>query len=60
MDPPVGVLAAGLADRYAALIKGRQPGQHRRPQPWIIAEWRNALGRYQGFKDKSLTSDPLH
>ena len=60
MDPPVGVPVAGLADRHAALIEGRQPGQHRRPQPWIIAERRNALRRYQGFGDKGLTSDPLH
>jgi hypothetical protein len=30
MDPPVGVPATSLADRHAALIKGRQPGQHRR------------------------------
>jgi hypothetical protein len=60
MDPPVGVPAAGLADRHTTLIKGRQSGQHRRPQPWIVAERRNALGRYQGFGDKSLTSDPPH
>jgi hypothetical protein len=60
MDPPVGVPAAGLTDRHTTLIKGRQSGQYHRPQPWIVAERRNPLGRYQGFGDKSLTSDPLH
>jgi hypothetical protein len=60
MDPPVGVPTTGLADRHTTLIKGRQSGQHRRPQPWIVAEWRNTLGRYQGFGDKSLTRDPPH
>jgi hypothetical protein len=60
MDPPGGVPTAGLADRHTTLIKGRQSGQHRQPQPWIVAERRNALGRYQGFRDKSLASDPPH
>jgi hypothetical protein len=60
MDPPVGVPTVGLTNRHTTLIKGRQSGQHRRPQPWIVAEQRNALGRYQGFRDKSLNSDPLH
>jgi hypothetical protein len=60
MDPPLGVPVAGLTDRHTTLIKGRQSGQHRRPQPWIVAERQNALGRYQGFGDKSLTSDLLH
>jgi hypothetical protein len=26
MDPPMGVPAAGLANRHTTLIKGRQPG----------------------------------
>jgi hypothetical protein len=43
-DPAVGVLATGLANRHAALVKGRQRGQNRRPQPWVVAERRDALG----------------
>jgi hypothetical protein len=56
----VGVLAAGLANRHAALIEGRQRGEHCRAQPWIVAERRDVLGKYQGFEDKGLTSNPLH
>jgi hypothetical protein len=33
LDPAVGVPTAGLANRHAALVKGRQHGQDRRPQP---------------------------
>jgi hypothetical protein len=44
MDPPVGVPAAGLTDHHTTLIDGRQSGQHRRPQPWIVEERPNALG----------------
>jgi hypothetical protein len=56
----MGVPAVGLMDRHTTLIKGRQSGQHHWPQPWIVAERQNPLGRYQSFGDKSLTSDPLH
>jgi hypothetical protein len=31
----VGVPAAGLANRHAALVEGRQRGQDHRPQPWV-------------------------
>jgi hypothetical protein len=40
----MGVLAAGLANSHTTLIEGRQRGQDRRPQPWIIVERRDALG----------------
>jgi hypothetical protein len=43
LDPAMGVLAAGLANRDAALVEGRQCGQIHRPQPCIIAERRDAL-----------------
>jgi hypothetical protein len=43
-DPTMGVPAAGLANRDAALIEGRQCGQVHRPQPCVIAERRDALG----------------
>jgi hypothetical protein len=56
----VGVSAAGLTNRHAALVKGRQRGQDRRPQPWVIAERRDALGEDQGLRDEGLTSNPLH
>jgi hypothetical protein len=42
-DPAVGVPAAGLANRHAALVEGRQRGQDRRPQPWVVAERRDAM-----------------
>jgi hypothetical protein len=42
-DPAVGVPAAGLANRHAALVEGRQRGQNRRPQPCVVAERRDAL-----------------
>jgi hypothetical protein len=45
-DPTEGVLAAGLANRHAAIIEGRQRGQDRRPQAWVIAERRDVLGEY--------------
>jgi hypothetical protein len=32
-DPVVGVPAAGLANRHASLVEGRQRGQDCRPQP---------------------------
>jgi hypothetical protein len=60
LNPAVGVPAAGLTNRHAALIKGRQRGQHRRSKRGVIIERRDALGKYQGFKDKGLTSNPLH
>jgi hypothetical protein len=48
LDPAVGVSATGLANRHAALIEGRQHGQDHRPQPWIIAEHRDTLGKCWG------------
>jgi hypothetical protein len=45
LDPTVGVPAAGLADHHAALVEGRQPVQDCRPQPCVVAERRDALGR---------------
>jgi hypothetical protein len=45
LNPTVGVPAAGLANRHAALVEGRQPIQDRCPQPLVVTEWRNALGR---------------
>jgi hypothetical protein len=60
LNPTVGVPAAGLANRYAALVKGRQRIQDHCPQPLVITKWRNALGRNQGLSNKGLTSDPLH
>jgi hypothetical protein len=56
----VGVPAAGLANRHAAVIEGRQCGQDRRPQAWVVTERRDILGEYQGFRDKSLPSNPSH
>jgi hypothetical protein len=53
-----GVPAAGLANRHAAVVEGRQRGQDRRPQAWVITECRDVLGEYQGFRDKSLPSNP--
>jgi hypothetical protein len=57
-DPAEGVLAAGLANRHAAVVEGRQRGQDRHPQAWVITERRDVLGEYQGFRDKSLPSNP--
>ena len=48
LDPTVGVSTSSLADRHAALVEGRQRGQDRRPEPWVVAERRNALGEDQG------------
>jgi hypothetical protein len=59
-DPAVGVPASSLADRYATLVEGRQHGQDRRPQPWVIAKRRDALGEDQGLRDESFPSDPSH
>jgi hypothetical protein len=56
----VGVPTAGLANRHVALVEGRQRGQDHRPQPWIIAERRDALGKDQGLRNEGLTSNPLH
>jgi hypothetical protein len=52
LDPTVGVPAAGLVNRHAALIEGRQRGQDLRPQPWIVAERRDALGEDQRLKNE--------
>jgi hypothetical protein len=60
LDPAEGVPTADLMNRHATLIEGQQRGQHRRSHPWIITERRDVLGEYQGFKDKGLTSNPLH
>jgi hypothetical protein len=57
-DPAEGVLAADLANRHAAVIEGRQHGQDRRPEAWVITERRDVLEEYQGFRDKGLTSNP--
>jgi hypothetical protein len=56
----MGVPTAGLANRYAALVKGRQLAQDRCPQPLVVAKRGNALGRNQGLSNEGLTSDPLH
>jgi hypothetical protein len=56
----VGVPAASLANRHAALVEGRQRGQDRRPQAWVIAERRDVLGEYQGLRDESFPSNPSH
>jgi hypothetical protein len=56
----VGVPAAGLANRHAALIEGRQRGQDRHPQPWVVTERRDVLGEDQGLRDKSFPSNPSH
>jgi hypothetical protein len=53
-----GVSAAGLVNRHATVIGGRQRGQDRRPQAQVITERRDGLGEYQGFRDKSLPSNP--
>jgi hypothetical protein len=53
-----GVLAAGLANRHAAVVEGRQRGQDRHPQAWVIVERRDVPGEYQGFRDKSLPGNP--
>jgi hypothetical protein len=58
-DPVEGVPAAGLANRHAAVVEGRQRGQDRRPQAWVIAKRRDVLGEFQGFKDKSLPGKSL-
>jgi hypothetical protein len=58
LDPVEGVTTAGLANRHAAVIEGRQCGQDRRPQAWVITERQDVLGEYQGFRDKSLPSNP--
>jgi hypothetical protein len=55
-----GVPAAGLANRHATIVEGQQRGQDRRPQAWVITERRDVLGEYQGFRDKSLPSNPSH
>jgi hypothetical protein len=56
----VGVPPASLVNRHAALVEGRQRGQDRRPQPWVVAERRDVLGEDQGLRDKSFPSDPSH
>jgi hypothetical protein len=47
-DSAVGVLAAGLTNRHVTLVEGRQCGQDRYPQPWVVAERRDALEEDQG------------
>jgi hypothetical protein len=58
-DPAVGVPATGLANRHAALVEGRQRGQDRRPQAWVIAERRDVLGEYQGLRDSGTKVSPV-
>jgi hypothetical protein len=60
LDPTVGVPAAGLANRHAALVVGRQHGQNSRHQPCVVAERRDALGEDQGLRNEGLTGNPLH
>jgi hypothetical protein len=56
----MGVPTIGLANRHAALVEGRQCGQDRCTQPWVIAERKYVLGEDQGLRDKSFPSDPSH
>jgi hypothetical protein len=51
-DPAEGVPSAGPANRHATIIEGRQRGQDRRPQAWVIAKRRDVLGEYQGLRTK--------
>jgi hypothetical protein len=60
LDPAVGVLTSGLANRHAIIVKGQQRGQDRHPQAWVIAERRDVLGDYQGLRDKSFSSKTYH
>jgi hypothetical protein len=55
-----GVPASGLANRHAAVVKGRHRGQDHRPQAWVIVERRDVLGEDQGLRDKSFPSNPSH
>jgi hypothetical protein len=55
-DPMVGVPAAGLANHHTALVEGWQRGQDHRPQPWIVAENRGALGR---IRDSRMKESPV-
>jgi hypothetical protein len=57
-DPMEGVSASGLTNRHAAVVEGRQHGQDRRPQAWVITKRWDVLGEYQGFRDKSLPGNP--
>jgi hypothetical protein len=56
LDPAVGVLAAGLADRHAALVEGRQPGQDRRPQP---GSSKSAGMSWGGIRDSWMKDSPV-
>jgi hypothetical protein len=47
-------------NHHTALVEGRQRGQDRRSQPWIITKRQDALGEDQGLMDEGLTSNPLH
>jgi hypothetical protein len=60
LDPAEGVPAAVLANHHAALVEGRQRGQDRRPQPWVVAELKDALGEDQGLRDEGFPSNPSH
>jgi hypothetical protein len=59
-NPTKGVPAVGLANCHADVVEGRQQGQSRRPQAWVVAERWGALGEDQGLRDKSLPSNPSH
>jgi hypothetical protein len=59
-DPAVGVPASSLVDHHAALVEGRQRGQDRRPQPWVVAERRDVLGEDQGLRDEGFLGNPSH
>jgi hypothetical protein len=56
LDPAMVVPAAGLANRDAALVEGRQRGQIHQPQPCVVVECRDALGRIRdsGTKDSPV------
>jgi hypothetical protein len=55
-DPAVGVPASGLANRYAAVVKGRQRGQDCRPQAWVIVERRDVL---RSIRDSGTKVSPV-
>jgi hypothetical protein len=59
-DPAEGVPVVGLANCHAALVEGRQRGQDCRPQPWVVAERRDALGEDQGLRDEGFLGNPSH
>jgi hypothetical protein len=55
-DPTVGVPAAGLANRHAAIVEGRQCGQDRRPQARGVVERRDVL---ESIRDLGTKVSPV-